>query len=102
MYGRVNEKFQVLMLLAFLVWLTQLSNIGVQSLEMIDADPVNYLVSVHTIQAYFEQALGVNPYQDIQTLAWLTIPEQKLLEVTAGKDFFEGLNELTQVQQKFS
>ena len=75
---------------------------GIQSLEKIDAGPVNHLVSVHTIQAYFEQALGVNPYQDMQTPAWLTIPEQKLLEVTAGKVFFDGLNELAQVQQKFS
>jgi Domain of unknown function (DUF4037) len=75
---------------------------GVQSLEKIDTGPVNHLVSVHTIQAYFEQALGVNPYQDIQTLAWLTIPEQKLLEVTAGKVFFDGLNELAQVRLKFS
>ncbi len=75
---------------------------GVQSLEKIDAGPVNHLVSVHTIQAYFEQALGVNPYQDIQTPEWLTIPEQKLLEVTAGKVFFDGLNELAQVRQKFS
>jgi Domain of unknown function (DUF4037) len=75
---------------------------GVQSLEKIDAGPVNHFVSVHTIQAYFEQALGVNPYQDIQTLAWLAIPEQKLLEVTAGKVFFDGLNELALVRQKFS
>ena len=55
---------------------------------------MNHFVSVHTIQAYFEQALGVNPYQNIQTLAWLTFPEQKLLEVTAGKVFYDGLNEL--------
>jgi hypothetical protein len=75
---------------------------GVRSLEKIDAGPVHHLVSVHTIRAYFEQALGVDPYQDVQTLAWLAIPEQKLLEVTAGNVFYDGLNELALVRKKFS
>ncbi|RJQ24697.1 DUF4037 domain-containing protein [Candidatus Parcubacteria bacterium] len=75
--------------------------IGVQLLEKIDSGPVNHLVTVDTINSYFEKYLGYTP-NTIQILNWLTIPEQKLLEVTSGKVFYDGLNELNSVREKLA
>jgi hypothetical protein len=75
---------------------------GVQLLEKIQAGPVNHLVYINTIQDYFQHLLGINPYAEVTTTDWLTIPEQKLLEATKGKVFHDGLNELQMVRHKFS
>lgn len=58
-------------------------------------------IDVETIEGFFTRYLDCNPYQEITTADWLTFPEHKLLAVTSGRVFFDGLGELETVRKKF-
>ncbi len=75
---------------------------GVQLLSDIESGPVNHRVEIKTIRSFFEGYLGLNPDDKMQVLDWLTIPEQRLLTVTAGRVYHDGLGTLDQVRKKFS
>ena len=77
-------------------------NTGVRLLEDIGAGPVNHRVEIDTIESFFENYLGVNPYDEVRILDWLTIPEQRLLTVTAGRVYHDGLGKLNEILRKFS
>ncbi len=56
-------------------------------------------IQVTTVEEYARSNLGiVYPTDD---LAWLTIPEQKLLELTRGEVFHDGLGTLTTLRQYY-
>ena len=65
-------------------------------------DPVQYNIGVETIKSYLSGYLGCDPYREIESADWLTFPEHKLLAVTSGKVFHDGLNELESIRLKFS
>lgn len=46
--------------------------------------------------------MGINPYEEIDIIDWLTFTEQSLLLVTAGKVYHDGLGELNKIRDKFS
>jgi len=73
--------------------------IGVQHLEKIEKGPINHHVYINTLQHYLGNDYSVF---DLRLTDWLTIPEQKLLEVTSGKVFHDGLGELNKIREKFS
>lgn len=73
--------------------------IGVQLLEEIESGPVNHLVYVINIDDYSQKNPGFQP-KDL--IGWINTPEQKLLEVTAGKVFYDCLNELTKIREEYS
>src|SRR2546430_9834198 len=66
-------------------------NTAVRLLEEFGAGPVQPRVEIDTIESFFENYLGVNPYDEVRILDWLTIPEQRLLTVTAGRVYHDGL-----------
>ncbi len=74
---------------------------GVRWMEESAAYPVHHLVRLSTISEYFKSYLGFDPNQEIGAADWLTFSEQKLLSVTSGRVFHDGLG-LEQVRQKFS
>lgn len=76
--------------------------IGVRVLVDKEDGPVDHGVEITTIASFFESYLGFNPYKPVEALDWLTFAEQKLLTVTAGKVFYDGLGELEPIRQKFS
>lgn len=75
---------------------------GVQLLETVEGGPVNHRVEMVTIATYFQNYLGLDPYKTLETADWLTLPEQKLLTVTSGQVYYDGLNELNRIRQKFA
>jgi hypothetical protein len=60
-----------------------------------------YNIDVETIRGYFGRYLGCDPYGDISAADWLTFAEHKLLAVTSGKVFHDGLNELESIRRMF-
>ena len=66
------------------------------------AGPVRYNIEVETIKSFFIRYLGCDPFREIEAATWLTFAEHKLLAVTSGKVFHDGLNELEAIRQKFS
>lgn len=75
---------------------------GVRWMEAIEAGPVNHLIEIYTIRSFFERYLALDPTLELQPLDWLTLSEQALLEVTAGRVYHDGLAELTKIRAKFA
>lgn len=65
------------------------------------ADGPSHNIEVRTIKSYFSHYLGCDPYGEITVADWLTFPEHKLLAVTSGEVFHDGLDELELIRQKF-
>ncbi len=74
---------------------------GVRHSLFIDSGPVNHMVQIFTIRSLWESRLKFDPYQDITVLDWLIFPQQRLLVLTAGEVYHDGLNELEKVREKF-
>jgi hypothetical protein len=62
--------------------------------------PVNHGVSLHTIDGYFQQYVGIDPSRELSATDWLSIPEQVLRSVTAGRVFYDGLRRLEAMRDK--
>jgi hypothetical protein len=64
--------------------------------------PPKHNIDVETIRGFFGRYLGCDPYGEIGASDWLTFAEHKLLAVTSGKVFHDGLDELEPIRRKFS
>ncbi len=58
-------------------------------------------IEIETTGGFFKRYLGCDPFGEIRAADWLTFPEHKLLAVTGGKVFHDGLGELEVIRQKF-
>lgn len=74
---------------------------GVRIQEKISSGPVNHMIDIFTIKSFFELRLNFDPYQNIEVKDWLIFPQQKLLELTSGKVYFDGLGNLNEIRKKF-
>lgn len=81
---------------------TNFSSGDVQWQELIQTGPVNHKVWIQTIRSFFKLSLDFNPYDDIGALDWLIFPEQRLLEITSGRVYYDGLGELNRSRAKFN
>jgi hypothetical protein len=57
---------------------------------------------VGTIHGFFSEYLGYDPYGQIKPADWLTFAEHKLLAITSGRVFHDGLGELESIRAKFA
>ena len=55
-----------------------------------------------TIDGFFTYYLGLDPRAELAVVDWLMLPEQKLLTVTAGKVYHDGLRELDQIRRNLA
>lgn len=67
---------------------------GTRILEDTSSGPVSHKVQVHTVRGFFRDSLGIDPTGELEPADWLSLPEQRLLEVTAGRVYHDGLGEL--------
>jgi hypothetical protein len=58
-------------------------------------------IDVQTISLFFGRYLGCDLYVELKADDWLTFSEHKLLAVTSGKVFHDGLGELEPIRRKF-
>jgi len=73
-----------------------------QSMEETTAYPVNHLIEVTTVERYFANYLGVDSLDRVVPSDWVKLDDQKLLEITSGKVFHDGLNLLVSVRERFT
>lgn len=59
-------------------------------------------IDVETTKGFFSRYLGCDPFGEITAVDWLAFHEHKLLAVTSGKVFYDGLGELEPIRQKFA
>ena len=71
-----------------------LADSGTQRAVEYVSGPVNHLLQIQTIDHFFNWALAINADQSLTVWDWLALPEQKLLEATAGEVFHDGLGTL--------
>ena len=75
---------------------------GVQHPVEISDGPVNHMIKIFTVRAFVKARLGVDPSEEISISDWLTFPQQRLLELTSGEVYHDGLHELRQLRRKFN
>jgi hypothetical protein len=63
---------------------------------------VTHHVDVWTLRAFTHMELGIAPDQPLRAHDWLTLPEQKLLQVTGGAVFYDGLGILTALRERLA
>lgn len=64
-----------------------------QLLAPITSGPINHRVEIHTVKTYLEQYLNIKSIQ-LSDIEWLMLSEQRLLEFTSGKVFYNKLGDL--------
>lgn len=64
-----------------------------------DAVATQRHVTVHQLAEWLAERLGVDPTGPLSLVDWLMIPWQRILEVTSGVVFHDGLGALGQVQR---
>ncbi|NHJ46564.1 MAG: DUF4037 domain-containing protein [Asgard group archaeon] len=74
---------------------------GVLIVDSIQKGNVKHNIVFYTVKSFFKKFLGINPYEDISEIEWLSFPEQQLLAVTGGAVYYDGLKELTTIREKF-
>jgi hypothetical protein len=62
--------------------------------------PINHLVTIHTVQGFCQQVLGFDPAGDMRAADWLSVSENHLLMLTAGRVYHDGLGELEPIRAK--
>lgn len=64
---------------------------GVRGLQPIQSGPVNHSIRITTIPRFFEEEIGWDARRPLSAADWLTFSEHKLLTVTAGGVWEDGL-----------
>src|SRR5579883_3151076 len=59
-------------------------------------------VEVYTARRFFAARLGADPSAGLRPAEWLTVPEQILLELTAGAVYHDGPGELTALRARLA
>lgn len=62
--------------------------------------PVSHRISVTTVAQFFRNYIGLNPIDHISEIEWLLIPPQYLRTITSGRIFYDGLNQLKEIQKR--
>ncbi|HEV8371215.1 MAG TPA: DUF4037 domain-containing protein [Pyrinomonadaceae bacterium] len=75
---------------------------GVRHPVKISRGPVNHMINIYTVRSFFKARLGIDPKQQITPADWLTLPQQRLLELTSGEVYHDGLGELEKVRTKLT
>jgi hypothetical protein len=73
---------------------------GIRLPEKEASGPVEHKVEVHTVRAFFSMRTGFDPFEECGPAEWLCVPQQRLLELTAGCVYHDGLEELEEARSK--
>ncbi|NHJ38799.1 MAG: DUF4037 domain-containing protein [Asgard group archaeon] len=74
---------------------------GVKIIDPIKEGNVDHNIEFYTVESFFKERLGKDPFEKISDIHWLTFPEQQLLAVTSGSVYYDGLKDLSIIREKF-
>ena len=66
----------------------------------IERGPVNHMVQIFGLKGFFEARLGFDPAKKIDVVDWLSVPQQRLLEIVRGEVYHDDLGKLRKIQEK--
>jgi hypothetical protein len=75
---------------------------GVQHPAPHTSGAIAHKIPVYPLRGLLSHWLGADPFAELTPIDWLLMPQQKLLEVTAGRVFHDGLGELAPVRKKLA
>ncbi len=75
---------------------------GVRHAVKVTSGTVSHMINISAVRSFFQARLGFDPYQSITAVDWLTFPQQRLLELTSGEVYYDGLNELRKLRAKLA
>jgi len=73
---------------------------GVRHPVKITRGRINHMVNIYTVRPFFKARLGFDPHEEPSALDWLSFPQQRLLELTSGEVYHDGLGELEKIRTK--
>lgn len=102
--AKVHETLRHNLPVSFRGYSTHFGNpdgIGVRLPVRVEQGPVDPLIFYHTIRGFVKQELGVDAFCDPDPLDWLTFQEHRLLTLTGGKVYYDGLG-FEEVRRRFA
>jgi hypothetical protein len=75
---------------------------GVQHPAPLVSGPIIHKIPIYPLRGLLTHWLGADLFVELTAVDWLLMPQQKLLEVTAGRVFHDGLGELAPVRKKLA
>ena len=73
---------------------------GVRHPVKITSGPVDHMINVYTVRSFFKARLGFDLKRRITVADWLTFPQQRLLELTSGEVYYDGLGQLSKARER--
>jgi len=73
---------------------------GVRHPVKIKRGRIHHMVNIYTVRSFFKARLGIDPHKEWSALDWLVIPQQRLLELTSGEVYHDGLGELEKMRTR--
>lgn len=67
-----------------------------------EEEPLSHRIRITSVPTFLQEAIGVRVLDEIDVATWLTIPEQTLLEVTAGAVFRDDTDEIEAFRQRLA
>jgi hypothetical protein len=67
-----------------------------------DSPLIHHHIAIMTVDEFLRWELGVDAVDHLSAGDWLTFPEQKLLEVTAGAVYHDGLGRLVALREQLA
>lgn len=75
---------------------------GTQLLAVLESGPVNHRVEMDSLEAFCTGYLGIDPFDELSAVDWLTVPGQKLRVMTAGAVYHDGPGDLTRIRSRLA
>jgi hypothetical protein len=79
-----------------------LADNGTQQARKHEGGPVNHLLWITTLERLMQRYPGIDAERELSVYDWLALPEQKLLEFTAGEVFHDELGTLTAARARLA
>jgi hypothetical protein len=73
-----------------------------RAMERAFTGPVHHKIDIDTLEAYFRRYLGYDLTREPTAVDWLAFSEHKLLAVTSGRVFHDGLSKLEDIRGKLT
>jgi Domain of unknown function (DUF4037) len=73
---------------------------GIRRLVKITSGPVDHMINIYTVRSLFKSRLGFDLKHRITIADWLTFPQQRLLELTGGEVYYDGLGQLSKARER--
>lgn len=73
---------------------------GVRHPITITSGPVDHMINIYTVRSLFKSRLGLDLKRQITIVDWLTFPQQRLLELTSGEVYYDGLGQLSKARER--